>query len=136
MAEGQYTGKRGYYLYTSDVGEVFVILTDVTLATAADTGLVAATRGNIGNATRPPQRFKPRGVHWQGELNGRIVRKFLICNAGTEDRLYSSGFSVGVTIDGVSGVTTGRRGEVVTYANIPAGAPPANGGGGAIQPAQ
>lgn len=137
MAEGQYQGKRGYYLYTSDVGEVYVIQTDQTLATVAGTGLIPATRQSVGNANRPPVRFKPRGVHWQGELGGRIVRKFIVCNSGTDNVLFSSGFSVGVTIDGVAGVTTGRRGESATYANLPAGAAPANGGGGgAIQPAQ
>lgn len=124
MAEGQYQGRRGYYLYTSDVGETFVIQTDQTLGGLAGTGLTPATRQNVGNANRPPVRFKPRGVHWQGVLDSRIVRKFIICNSGTANVLFSSGFSVGLTIDGVSGVTTGRRGESATYANLPSGTAP------------
>lgn len=121
MAEGQFLGKRAYYLYVSDVGEVYLILMDQTMGQIAGSGLTLATRINAGNAVRPPRGFKPRGVHWQGELNGRAVRKFIVCNGGSDDALYSSGTSVGLTIDGVAGTTTGRRGEQVRYANLPSG---------------
>jgi hypothetical protein len=119
MAEGQYTGRRSAYLYTSDAGQQYLIRTDDTLATAAGTGLIAATTGNSAAAQSPPKRFKPRGVHWQGTLNGRIVRKFLICNGGNDASLYSSGIVINLTIDGVSGSTTGRRGEQQSYASLP-----------------
>ena len=122
MAEGQFTGKRLPYLYTSDAGESFLIRTDATLGGVAGTGLVPATTGNVGGATGAPKRFKPRGVYWQGTLGGRIVRKFLICNGGNDSTLYISGTPQSLTIDGVAGVTTGRRGEKASYAVIPTAA--------------
>lgn len=118
MPEGQFTGRRGVFLYTSDSGEVFAIRTDATLGGLAGTGLTAATTGNIGNASPKPAGFKLRGVHWQGELGDRIVRKFLVCN--TNGTLYSSGISQALTIDGVVGATTGKRGEQVSFVRLPA----------------
>lgn len=122
MAEGQFTGKRSVYLYVSDSGQQYLIRTDDTLALLTGTGLVAATTGNSAAAQSPPKRFKPRGVHWQGTLNGRIVRKFIITNGGDSATLYSGGIVINVTIDGVSGSTTGRRGEVQSYAALPGAA--------------
>ena len=123
MAEGQFSGKRSAYLYNSDTGQQYLIRTDDTLAALAGTGLVAATTGNSAAAQNPPKRFKPRGVHWQGTLNGRIVRKFIITNAGNTATLYTGGIVINVTIDGVSGSTTGRRGEVQSYVSLPSPAP-------------
>jgi hypothetical protein len=119
MAEGQFTGKRSAYLYTSDAGQQYLIRTDDTLATLGGTGLIAATTANATGAQNPPKRFKPRGVHWQGVLNGRIVRKFIITNGGDSATLYVSGVVTSLTIDGVVGNTTGRRGEVHSYAALP-----------------
>lgn len=117
MPEGQYSGQRRPYLYTSDSGEVFALLKDETLGDIAGTGLVRATTANIGNASPVPKRFMPRGVHWQGELDGDVVRKFLVCEAtGT---LYQGNAPQAVTIDGVAGTTTGRRGEQQTFLSIP-----------------
>lgn len=119
MAEGQFLGKRGYFLYGADNGSAYVIQTDDTLGRLPGTGLVPATDANVGDASSPPKRFKLRGVHWQGTLNNRIVRKFIVCNSNENGALYRAPFSVGVTIDGVPGVTTGRRGEVQSFANLP-----------------
>jgi len=126
MAEGQYTGQRKAYLYTPDSGDnVYLISTDVTLATLAGTGLVEATTANIANARPAPKRFKPRVVFWQGTLNGRTVRKAIICGT-TGAALYDKDSPQAVTIDGVAGSTTGRRGEKLSFLNLTAGA----GGGG------
>lgn len=121
MPEGQFSGSRAPFLYTSDSGEVIVLLKDVTLATLPGTGLIAATTGNIGNATPKPSRFETRGVYWQGVLAGNVVRKFITCNAnGT---LYLGNVPQALTIDGVAGSTTGRMGERQSFLSVPPPAP-------------
>ena len=120
MAEGQFSGRRRPYLYTSDSGEVFLLLKDETLGDIAGSGLVRATTANIGNASAAPKRFEARGVYWQGELNNRVVRKFITCAAtGT---LYVGNVPQALTIDGVAGSTTGKRGEQLTFVSIPTAA--------------
>lgn len=116
MAEGQFSGPRAAYLYVSDSGEQFVIQLDATLGDLAGVGLTRATTGNAGGASNKPSRYELRGVHWQGELNGRVVRKFLTCAA--TGSLYEGNVSQAVTIDGVPGATTGKRGERQTFARL------------------
>lgn len=118
MPEGQFTGTRSTYLYENDAGTQYVLTLDDTLATLANTGLVAATTANAGTATPAPKRFKPRVVFWQGTLNGNLVRKSLVCGDVTAS-LYATATSTSVTIDGIAGQTTGRRGEKLSYPAIP-----------------
>ena len=108
MAEGQYLGEKAKYVYTCDDGETQYVLTlDTTLA-MGNSGLASAEAGGGGEAA--PKRFVPRTVHWQGTLQGRKVRKKLI--AGTiNSELYNPNASQAITIDGVAGTTTGKRGE-------------------------
>lgn len=123
MPEGQYTGARKAYLYTPDSGDnTYLISTDETLGGLAGSGLVLATTANIANAQPAPKRFKPRVVFWQGVLDGRIVRKSIICGT-TSATLYDSDSPQAVTIDGVAGSTTGRRGERLSFLNLSAAAP-------------
>lgn len=121
MPEGQYTGERGNYVYTSDDGSDYIITTDKTLGSIAGTDLQLATTGS--DAVSPPKRFRPRIVYWQGELNDRIVRKKIICDSTSS--LYQNNKSVALTIDGVAGFTTGRRGEKFSYLKL-------NAAGGAV----
>jgi hypothetical protein len=113
MAEGQFTGQKARYVYVADDGREFNRTGDVTLGSLAGTanavsGATAAADGAL------PRRFKPRGVYWQGVLDGRIVRKFLIC--GTQEApLYVSVNRTALTVDGVAGQVVGRRGEQVTF---------------------
>lgn len=123
MPEGQYTGQRQPYIYESDAGEAYIMLMDSTLAGLAGSGLVLATAANSAGATPAPKRFQPRAVYWQGELNGRIVRKRITCGS-TDATLYQSDTSQALTIDGVQGSTTGRVGERLTFVRL------ATGGGG------
>lgn len=123
MPEGQFTGARASYIYATDAGNEYLLTLDTTLATLAGTGLVAATTANAENATPAPKRFKPRIVQWQGTLNNKIVRKRIVC--GTVDaELYADTTAAGLTIDGVQGTTTGRRGEKLTYGSLSAPAAP------------
>lgn len=113
MPEGQYTGNRAAYIYTSDSGTNIVLQLDTTLADLPGTGLVKATNASLGDAIPKPQKFYPRGVHWQGILNGDVKRKFITCNTGSD--YVESDVSQSLTIDGVAGFTTGRRGEKITF---------------------
>lgn len=123
MAEGQFTGARQNYIYEADGDSKYIITTDATLGDLAGTGLVVATSGNVAGASPAPKRFEPRVVFWQGENGGRIVRKELICGT-TEATLYNNDVSQALTIDGVAGFTTGRKGEKLSFLRL--GAAPAD----------
>jgi hypothetical protein len=113
MAEGQFTGLRGRYIYVSDSGREFVRVADETLATVA--GSTNAAEPSTGAADGAlPSRFKPRGVFWEGVLSGRLVRKFIVCGT-LESPLYAADTRRALTIDGVSGTVTGRKGEKQTF---------------------
>lgn len=123
MPEGQFTGERAVYVYTADDDTQYLITTDKTLGDLTGTGLVAATSGTTAGTL--PKGVKPRVVFWQGTLNNKTVRKQLVCNRnGT---LLTVNKSTSLTIDGVAGSTTGRRGEKQTFLRLPTG----GGGGGA-----
>lgn len=117
MAEGQFSGIKGAYVYETDNGGQFVIRRDQTLATVSGVGLTAATQTGSFLFSLPTG-FKPRGVHWQGTINGRTVRKFLIC--GRESALYESDRSTIITVDNVEGFTTGKRGEAFSFVRLAA----------------
>jgi len=104
-----FTGSRSKYVYESDGGGNYSLLLDEELSAIAGTALVALT--NQTGVTPKPQRFKPRGVYWQGDTG---QRKFLVC--GTSDAaLYATSSSTALTIDGVEGRITGRVGERQSY---------------------
>lgn len=114
MAEGQYTGQRKTYIYVSEDGTEYALKLDVTLAEIPGTGLITATQNNPG--INKPLRFKPRVVFWEGTLNSRKVRKSIVCSFPST--LYGASSSAELTIDGVAGATTGRRGEKMSYASL------------------
>lgn len=122
MPEGQFSGTRSTYIYETDADTKYLLTLDDTLAGLANTQLVKATTANAADATPPPKRFKPRVVFWQGTLDGGLVRKALVCGKASST-LYNKATSQSLTIDGVSGSTTGRRGEKLTFPAI--GQPPA-----------
>lgn len=113
MPEGQFLGQKDSYVYTSDNGTQFAIQRDRSLVLGESTGLSLYSVGDPF-AFPLPRRFKPRGVFWEGNLNGRKVRKFLICG-NLNATLYATDSSSELTIDGVVGVTTGKRGEQINY---------------------
>lgn len=114
MPEGQFTGTRVVYNYQMDNGDEIQLLLDETLATAGAQDLQPAVTGD--GSTPKPLRFEPRGVFWQGELDGKIKRKFLVCNPTST--LYQSNTSQTVTVDGVAGQTTGRKGEKLSFTKV------------------
>lgn len=117
MTQGQFTGPRGSFLYTSDAGKQYVLTLDNTLGTVVGNGLTPATTSNANAAQSKPQRFKPRGVHWQSTDALQPGRKFLVCGSALS-ALYAEDVSVEVTIDNVVGVTTGRRGEQFSFPKL------------------
>lgn len=120
MPVGQFTGPRTTYIYENDAGGQYLLSLDETNATLAGTGLVAATIANAAGAAPRPSNFKPRGVYWQATAAPIGARKFLTCGDVTA-ALYASDISQALTIDGVAGVTTGRVGEKLSFASLPAG---------------
>lgn len=115
MPEGQYSGIRKTYEYTADDGNIYLLKLDETLGDLTECALSAATTATTGTAK--PLSFKPRIVYWQGTLNGRTVRKSLVCDP--DATIYQSNTSQAVTIDGVAGFTTGRRGEKFSFTILP-----------------
>lgn len=115
MPEGQFSGIRKSYEYTSDLGIKYLLTLDETLGSIAGTGLTEATTETT--ADNAPGRFEPRVVYWQGTLGTRTVRKQIVC--GTSDgTLYNSNKSQALTIDGTAGVTTGRKGEKISFLKL------------------
>lgn len=114
MAEGQFTGRKRAYVYISDTNDTYIIRRDATLGDLAGADLELATTSADG--VNKPTSFSPRGVHWEGILNGRVVRKFLICNRTGE--FYQLNQSVALTIDDVPGFITGRKGEVASFIKV------------------
>lgn len=117
MPEGQFAGKKDTYIYVSDDNKSYLISRDITLAGIDGTDLVVATVQNSADGQNPPKRFQPRGVYWQATAAPIGARKFLICGS-RQAALYTASASQPVTIDGVAGVTTGRRGETQSYARL------------------
>lgn len=105
---GNRLGPRGRFQYTSDNGVVYNVETDADLATAGE--LDAAVPG-AGQA--PPRRFKPRGVYCQSTGVGPLARRFVICNDDFAG--YATTAASNITIDGEVFITTGRRGESLTF---------------------
>ena len=112
MPEGQFLGSKSKYVYETDSGEEYVIRRDDTLAALTGTGLVAYDPATNAGASPAPGRFKPRVVFWES-TDGQY-RKEVICGTVTAE-LYSSDVAQTLTIDGIAGSTTGRRGEKLSF---------------------
>ena len=111
MPEGQFSGSRGKYEYLRDSAVVYKLTLDQTLGDIGEAGLTVASA--TSTAVNKPVGFKPRVVFWQGTLNGEIKRKEIVC--GRTSTLYATDKSQALTVDGVGGVITGRRGEKLTF---------------------
>lgn len=110
MPEGQFTGPRSAYVYTTDDGKTTVLLLDETIASLTGTGLVPYTNQAIDMPAT--YRFNPRIVYWQSE--DRTKRKRITCGTNSAS-LYAKTVSASLTIDGIAGFTTGRVGEKLSY---------------------
>ena len=104
---GNTLGPRSYFVYPSDSGVNYNILTDDDNGLAG--GLVKATAGN----PRKPTGMKLRGVYVEGTVGGNLVRKFIACSPTAA--IYNTDISTAVTIDGTNFLTTGRKGEQLSF---------------------
>lgn len=111
-------GAKVDYVYTSDDGNTYSLTTDENLAIA---GLGAADAAPVefdpnnepANFRGPvPKKFRPRVVFAEADLDG--ARKELVAFDPTSE-LYQTSSRVAVTVDGEPGVTTGRRGEKLSF---------------------
>lgn len=114
MAFGQFLGSKSKVVYTTDSGKSIVLRVDDDLV-LGNSGLPTFDPANPpANATGKFPRFKPRGVYWEATAaNYEGKRKFLICGTATAG-LYTPDAPTAVTVDGVAGVVTGKRGESYT----------------------
>ena len=110
MPEGQFLGTRSAYVYTTDAEDLYILQLDDTLASLAGTELDDYT--GQANTKPAPKRFSPRIVYW--ESDDRTKRKRIVCGK-PDAALYGQETSSALTIDGISGFTTGRVGEKLTY---------------------
>lgn len=115
MTQSQFLGSRSRYVYESDSGADYIITVDDTLA-ALSTTLPAFDPETPGDAVPAPRRFKPRGIYWQATAAGAQLgaRKFVICGTAVDAR-YARTTRQTFSISGVAGVSTGRRGETLTF---------------------
>lgn len=105
---GNRLGTKTVVTYVTDAG--------VLINLQVDSDLIISNSGlEISQAGQPkPLRFKPRVVFAQARVDGRTVRKALIC--GTNDAgLYSTNVPQSFDIDGLNFTTTGRRGETQSF---------------------
>lgn len=119
MPEGQFTGPRKAYIYTTDDGKTTVLLLDETIASLTGTGLVPYTNQSVDMPKT--YRFTPRIVYWQSD--DRRKRKRITCGTSSA-AMYAKTVSVALTIDGVAGFTTGRVGEKISYLRGETASPP------------
>lgn len=114
MPKGQFLGSKSKYIYKTD--------SDKTILLRLDDDLVLTGSGlAVADPANPPtdvigkfDRFRPRGVYWEATAVGfEGKRKFIVCGQNTAS-LYTEDASQAITIDGVAGVTTGKRGESYT----------------------
>lgn len=112
-------GPKKKYKYTMDDGTVIKLRLDQTYGDLASCGLTAVA--TTDNAINKPSNFKPRVVYWQSEAIPAAdnepavasVRRMLVCSS--DSAAYKSVDNFPIVIDGVSGQTTGRRGEAISF---------------------
>lgn len=111
MPVGTFRKPPAPYKYTKDDGTDIILCLDETVASATGNGMVKqTTASDLGGA---PLRFEPRVVFWQAVVDGKKRRKEVVCQA--DSALFKKKGSSTLTIDGVAGVTTGRRGEQQSF---------------------
>lgn len=114
MPEGQFSGSRAKFVYTADNGDQYVLTLDETL-NVIGSGLIPYDPVTNAAATSPPKGFRPRVVFWQATGAGfEGKRKALVAGVPAED-LYSPNTPQTFNVDGVAGITTGKKGERLSF---------------------
>lgn len=112
MPEGQFLGNRGRYVYTDDAGAKILLTLDNTLV-MVNSGLEVYDPENppAGCISAPGPRFKERVVFWEGTEAGFAGKRKELISGTNNSGLYATNLPVQITLDQVTGITTGRRGE-------------------------
>lgn len=104
--------------YTTDTGVNIALSVPKYIADIPGTGLGTPD----GTEGAKPARFKPRVVFWEAIVAnvdptkpGQLIRRQIPFNAGA--LIIAANATVPVTVDGINGDTTGRRGEKLTYSS-------------------
>lgn len=114
MGLGQFSGSRDKYVYTADNGDQYVLTLDTDLVIVGS-GLIPYDPVTNAAATSPPKGFRPRVVFWQATAVGfEGKRKALVAGVPADD-LYSPSTPQTFAVDGVAGVTTGKKGERLSF---------------------
>lgn len=118
--DGNRMGPRNRYLYQSDDPNIYYIIsTDADLAVAGFGDVADAPE--VYDPTNPPatgtvcpapKRFKPRVVFLQDPVSGARKEVVAFYNTATA---YTRTVGENVTIDGLQFVSTGRRGEKLSF---------------------
>ncbi len=111
MPEGQFTGSRDSYVYTMDDGRAIILRLDSTLVLAGSGLTPYDPESPPANVTGKPYRFRPRAVYWQATGAGFEGRRKLLIVGTPGSTVWQSRVSQALTIDGVEGQTSGKRGE-------------------------
>lgn len=112
-------GPKKKYKYVMDDGTVIKLRLDQTYGDLAACGLTPVA--TTDNAINKPTNFKPRVVYWKSEPIPAAdnepavasVTRTLVCSATSD--AYKSVDNYTIEIDGISGQTTGRRGEQLSF---------------------
>lgn len=110
-------GKSAKVRYTTDGGINIVLKVPQYIIDGGGHGL----QPTDGTEQARPDGLRPRVVFWEGEITEgegatattRKIRRSIPCNPGS--LLITAEARQGRTLDGVEGVTTGRRGERRSY---------------------
>ena len=116
MAEGQFLGSKGVYVYTDDSGVQYLIRMDKTLAAIPALGMQAAVDADLTKPTLP-KGFSTRKVLWEGLCDGIKRRKTLTAN-NTSTAYLAPGSTQFDISDSTQGATTGRVGEKKSYLRL------------------
>lgn len=96
--------------YVLDNGNTVQLVLSETLDTVSE--LMINLTNESSTAPSAPPRFEPRVVYWV-ENGGQNRRRELVCNAASP--LFQANTSMSLSLGGVAGRTTGKRGERLTF---------------------
>lgn len=114
MPEGQFSGSRSKYVYDSDSGKQYVLTLDDSLVLVGS-GLIPYDPATQATAVAAPKGFQPRRVFWQGTAADFIGKRKALVAGNPADDLYAPDVPQTFAVDGVAGITTGKKGERMSF---------------------
>lgn len=115
MPEGQFTGSRSRYVYEMDDGRRIILTLDDSLVLVGGGLTPFDPAAPPANVTGKPDRFSPRQLLWEATAAGFEGKRKSLVVGTNESTAWTATTSVAITIDGVAGKTTGKKGERFTF---------------------